>query len=66
MQLNIERDPLPFADESVDIFMANQVLEHCKEIFWIFSEVSRCLKPGGCFIIGVPNLAALHNRLLLA
>jgi SAM-dependent methyltransferase len=65
-QLNIERDTLPFADESVDIFIANQVLEHCKEIFWIFSEVSRCLKQGGCFIIGVPNLAALHNRLLLA
>lgn len=65
-QLNIERDPLPFADESVDIFIANQVLEHCKEIFWIFSEVSRTLRPGGCLIIGVPNLAALHNRLLLA
>jgi SAM-dependent methyltransferase len=65
-QLNIEHAPLPFADQSVDIFIANQVLEHCKEIFWIFSEVSRVLKPGGCFIVGVPNLAALHNRILLA
>lgn len=65
-QLNIERDPLPFADESVDIIIANQILEHCKEVFWIFSETSRILKPGGCFIVGVPNLAALHNRLLLA
>jgi len=64
--LNIERDQLPFADESVDVIIANQVLEHCKEVFWIFSEVSRTLKTGGCFIVGVPNLAALHNRLLLA
>jgi SAM-dependent methyltransferase len=64
--LNIERDQLPFADESVDVIIANQVLEHCKEIFWIFSEVSRTLKTGGCFIVGVPNLASLHNRLLLA
>lgn len=64
--LNIERDRLPFADRTVDVFIANQVLEHCKEVFWIFHEVSRTLKLGGSFIIGVPNLAALHNRLLLA
>jgi len=66
VQLDIEHDQLPFADESVDIVIANQVLEHCKELFWIFSEISRTLRPGGCCIIGVPNLAALHNRLLLA
>lgn len=66
LPLNIERDALPFPDESVDIFVANQVLEHCKEIFWIFHEVTRTLRVGGTFIVGVPNLAALHNRLLLA
>lgn len=64
--LNIERDKLPFQNESVDVVIANQVLEHAKEIFWIFHEVSRVLKVGGVFIIGVPNLASLHNRLLLA
>ena len=64
--LNIERDKLPFENESVDVVIANQVLEHAKEIFWIFHEVSRVLKVGGVFIIGVPNLASLHNRLLLA
>lgn len=63
---NIERDRLPFADQSVDIVIANQIIEHCKEVFWIFHEVARVLKIGGCFIIGVPNLASLHNRALLA
>jgi SAM-dependent methyltransferase len=63
--LNIERDPLPFLDGSVDVVLANQILEHTKELYWIFHEVSRVLKPGGSFIIGVPNLASLHNRLLL-
>jgi SAM-dependent methyltransferase len=63
--LNIERDALPFADCSVDLFIANQVIEHTKEVFWIFHEVSRCLKIGGNFIFGVPNIASLHNRLLL-
>ncbi len=62
---DIEHDALPLEDESVDVFIANQVLEHTKEIFWILHEVSRCLKIGGHLIIGVPNLASLHNRLLL-
>lgn len=62
---NIERDPLPFADCEVDLFIANQVLEHTKEIFWIFHEVSRALKIGGHFLFGVPNICSLHNRFLL-
>lgn len=62
---DIERETLPFREESVDVVIANQVLEHTKEIFWIFHEVSRVLKVGGSFVIGVPNLASLHNRLLL-
>jgi len=63
---DIERQPLPFEDESVDVVIANQILEHCKELFWILHNVSRVLKRGGWLIVGVPNLASLHNRLLLA
>lgn len=63
--LNIEHDRLPFANDELDVVIANQVLEHTKEIFWIFHEVTRVLRIGGRFIVGVPNLAALHNRLLL-
>lgn len=64
--LNIEGDRFPFEDVSVDVVIANQILEHTKELFWIFHEVSRVLTVGGHFIVGVPNLAALHNRVLLA
>lgn len=64
--INIERDRFPFEDGAFDVVMANQILEHTKELFWILDQVSRVLKEGGHFIIGVPNLAALHNRLLLA
>lgn len=63
--LDLERDALPFDDRSIDVVIANQILEHTKEIFWIFHEVARVLRPGGRLIIGVPNLASLHNRLLL-
>lgn len=63
--LNIERDRFPFSDESIDVAIANQVLEHVKEMFWILHEATRVLRRGGVLIIGVPNLASLHNRLLL-
>jgi SAM-dependent methyltransferase len=64
--LDLERDRLPFESGSVDIVIANQVLEHTKELFWIAHEVSRVLRVGGSFVVGVPNLASLHNRVLLA
>jgi SAM-dependent methyltransferase len=65
-RVDIERDRFPLADESIDVIIANQVLEHSKEIFWVFHEMTRSLALGGHLVLGVPNLASLHNRLLLA
>ena len=62
---NIERDCLPLKNGQADLIMANQVLEHTKEVFWIFHEVFRSLKVGGHFLFGVPNVCSLHNRLLM-
>ena len=62
---NIERDRLPLGDNEADLIVANQVLEHTKEIFWIFHEVTRSLRVGGHFLFGVPNVCSFHNRLLL-
>jgi SAM-dependent methyltransferase len=63
---DIERDSFPFASDSVDLVVANQVLEHMKEVFWVLHESARVLRVGGSLVIGVPNLASLHNRALLA
>jgi SAM-dependent methyltransferase len=65
LTLDIERAQLPFPDGSLDLVIANQVLEHAKEIFWIFHEISRAVRIGGHVLIGVPNVASWHNRLLL-
>jgi len=62
---DIERDCLPFEDGQADLIMANQVLEHTKEVFWIFHEVFRSLRVGGHFLFGVPNVCSLHNRFLM-
>lgn len=63
---DIERDAFAFDAGSVDLIVANQVFEHVKDIFWVLHECSRVLRPGGALVVGVPNLASLHNRLLLA
>lgn len=64
-QVDLERQTLPYANASLDVVIANQVFEHLKEIFFVCHQVTRCLKVGGRLIVGVPNLASLHNRLLL-
>ncbi len=63
--LDVERAPLPFPDESLDLVIANQVLEHTKEIFWIIHEMTHVLKVGGHLLLGVPNVASAHNRALM-
>jgi len=65
IELNIERATLPIESDSVDVIILNQILEHTKEVFWVLHECSRVLKIGGALIVGVPNLAAWHNRLIL-
>ncbi|MGB3203344.1 MAG: class I SAM-dependent methyltransferase, partial [Nodosilinea sp.] len=47
VSVNIEAEPLPLEPESVDLVIANQVLEHTKEIYWINHEIFRVLRVGG-------------------
>ncbi len=63
--IDLESMSLPFEDNLFDLVIANQVLEHLKNWIWAFHEQVRVTRPGGVVIIGVPNLAALHNRLLI-
>lgn len=63
--LDLERGALPMDSESVDLVVCNQVFEHIKDIFSLITEIHRVLSPGGSFLFSVPNLASLHNRLLL-
>ncbi|MFZ1322624.1 MAG: class I SAM-dependent methyltransferase [Ignavibacteria bacterium] len=65
VSVNIETDRLPFEDGSVDFVIANQILEHTKEIFWINHEIFRILKTDGLLFMGTPNLLSLHNRILM-
>lgn len=66
LKMNVEDSPFPYADGEFDVIVCNQVLEHLKNIFLPLSEMERVLKPGGRLALGIPNLAGLHNRALLA
>lgn len=65
-RLDLERDAFPWATGAFDVVVSNQVFEHLKNIWLPLSEAFRVLKPGGHLVISVPNLASLHNRVLLA
>jgi len=50
-------EKFPIQDESLDIVFASNLLEHFddSELAIIMSNVKRCLKPGGRFIVMQPN-----------
>jgi SAM-dependent methyltransferase len=48
--------PWPFKDNSFDGLLALAVLEHVVDYRALLDQAARVLKPGGCFIVEVPNL----------
>ena len=64
--VDLETTRFPWPSATFDVVVANQVFEHLKNIWLPLSEVYRVLRPGGHFLISVPNLGSAHNRVLLA
>lgn len=58
----------PIEDNSIDVFLAEDVLEHIPydSLVGVFNEIYRILKPNGYFRIGVPdyNCDVLYKRSL--
>src|ERR1043166_1212398 len=65
-RLDLEKGNFPWDDGRFDVVVANQVLEHLKNVWLPMSEIYRVLRPCGHAILSVPNLASLHNRVMLA
>ena len=57
--------PLPFASNRFDAVVAKEVIEHLVDTRLLVAECWRVLRPGGCLILGTPNLASLSNRFRL-
>ena len=64
--MDLEHDRFPWPDRSMDVVVCNQVFEHLKNLWLPMSEIARVLRADGHLLFSVPNLASLHNRVLLA
>ena len=56
-------EPLPFEDESFDVVVAGELLEHLRDPRRVAADVRRVLRPGGTFVGSVPNAYRVKNRL---
>jgi 2-polyprenyl-3-methyl-5-hydroxy-6-metoxy-1,4-benzoquinol methylase len=50
------RTALPFANQSFDVVMASEVIEHLEDDLGFLLECRRILGEGGCLILTTPNL----------
>lgn len=66
LELDLEREDLPFAPESVDCLVYGDVLEHLTDPWDILRRHARVLAPDGVVLICIPNLEhwAFTERLL--
>ena len=48
-------EAIPWPDQSFDVVVADNVLEHLSDPVTVFCEVRRVLKPGGRFLAKTPN-----------
>lgn len=55
--------PLELPDESFDVGVAGELLEHLRDPQRLVAEIRRVLRPGGTFVASVPNAYRLKNRL---
>jgi len=56
-------EPLPFEEESFDVVVAGELLEHVRDPERLIGEMRRVLRPGGTLAGSVPNAFRLKNRL---
>lgn len=61
-QFNVETDRFPYEDNSFDVVLFCEIIEHLlSDPVHALTEIRRVLKPGGSLILTTPNVARLEN-----
>lgn len=63
--VDLNGDQLPFEDSYFDAVTLLAVLEHVFDPYLLTGEIKRVLRPGGLFVVDVPNVGSFTNRLRL-
>ena len=59
---NFEENKFPAADETYDIILCTEVIEHMEQDpMFLFSEVNRLLKTNGLLLVTTPNIHSSRN-----
>ncbi len=61
-QLYIAEGDIPYPDASFDAVVSDSAIEHHFDPARSFDELARVLKPGGTFILCLPNIAHWRHR----
>jgi methionine biosynthesis protein MetW len=62
IQVNLDRQPLPFASASFDAVVSDSQIEHRVDFARYLDECVRVLRPGGRLVLCVPNAAHWRVR----
>ena len=62
-QVNIEREDLPWDNQTFDVVLFFEIIEHLVDCGKAVAEIMRVLKPGGMLLLSTPNLVSFISRL---
>jgi len=62
IQCDVDKDPLPFPDETFNVVLLMDVLEHLYDPSFALKEIARVIRTDGYLCLRTPNCASLKNR----
>lgn len=60
--VDLNRQPLPYADERFDLVTCSEVVEHLENYRSALRGAYRVLKPGGAIVVTTPNVLNAYSR----
>ena len=61
--IDLDKDDLPFEDNSVNLISAYHTSEHVKDYLSVLAKIHRVLKHGGRLLLGLPYMTETKYRL---